>query len=198
MRGLLLTVLAACALAALALTASPAPPRWAESPGEIASRLPGWRTAVATLTVGLGVWLGGVGIEVALGRRAARVAMLLLALACPWMAKTASEAYWAPRKYVSVWRVTSASLNDAESVWRGVLGGECGYGHLVEVRLSPSGRGRGRAFPMNLSAVGHGVTAVAVLSPFAGQVVPVRAVLRDGQMTVWSSTGTLGTAQVVR
>lgn len=193
-RGLLATLLLTCAVVALALNAirSAAPPRWAESPGDIAALLTGWRVAAATLVLGLGVWVGGVGIEAVWSARAARVAAVLMVMASPWIAMGVTDAFWASRSLGELWRVDGRQTSAPAGMWRGLLHGACGYGHIVEVRIGADGRGHGRAVPIYLIA--YGATAVATLSPLDGPLAtPIRATVHNGEVTIASASDTLGT-----
>lgn len=197
-RGLLLTLLVVCAVVALGLGAvrSLRPSTWATTFGDVAALLYGWRIVSATLALGLGVWVGGVGIEAVGGTRAARWAAVLMVLASPWLIQAAEALYWTPREYVSVWRVDGGSSDQRAGLWRGFLGGECSYGHIVEIRFGADGRGRGRA--ILISGFDNGFTAAIALSPLTGpHSIPVEAVLQGGEMTVWSASETIRTAPVV-
>ncbi len=70
-------------------------------------------------------------------------------------------------------------------VWRGLLGGSCGYGSLVELRIGADGRGRGVHVPADLTA--SGVTALLALGTLDGPLAePIEAEIRDGEMVVWA------------
>lgn len=197
-RGLLLTVLAVSTIVALGLgTMSPSgSTRWTQSLGDTAALLYGWRLAVATLALGLGVWLGGVGIEAVAGRRTAQVAAVAMVLSLPCLCWTAEWAYWAPREYASVWRADGGSPTERSGLWRGYIGGECSFGHIVEVRFGADGRGRGRA--VHFTGYDNGLTVAIALSPVTGPLTfPIEAVMHDGELRAWSASGPLGTAAVV-
>ena len=185
-RGLLLTVLLVSAAVALGLGAvrSPHPPQHIGGLRDVAWLLSGWRLALAVLALGGVIWAGGAVLEAVVGIRATRVAAVLLALTSPVLGYAATGAYWQAREYRSVWRADGLSPDTPSGLWRGMLGGGCGYGSLIEVRVDASGRGRGVRVPAYLGA--SGVTALLAFGTLDGPLAePVDVEVRDGEMTVW-------------
>ena len=197
-RGLLLTVLLVSAVVALGLGAvrSPHPPQHIDGLHDVAWLLSGWRLALAVLALGGAVWAGGAMLEAAAGIRVARLAAALLVLASPVLAYAAVGAFWDAREYRSVWRADSSSPHTPSGLWRGMLGGECGYGSLIEVRVGADGRGNGVHIPAYLGA--SGVTALLAFGTLDGPLAePVDVEIRDGEMTVWVEGWGAITADVV-
>ena len=195
--GLLLTLIAVCAVVALGLGAlRPAqPPEWIDGVRDNALLLRGWRVAAAALCMGVGVWAVLALVASVRARFVPWVALGLLA-ACPVVANYAAETYWARRGLSAVWPVSGPHRSPV-GTWRGVLLGSCGYGSLVHLTIGPDGEGLGRAVHVNLTS---GLTSAAVvLSPLDGpHSVPVRARLLDGRMLIVAEEDTLGTPHVVR
>lgn len=195
-RGALSTLLTICALVSLGLhLLRPAhAPEWADGVGGAAWLLPGWRMASAAMFVGISAWVGGVIVEAAARTRAARIAGAVLILASPWIARAADDAYWAPREYRSVWKADGRP--GAEGVWRGVVGGSCGYGSLVEVRVGADGYGRGTAITVDLSA--YTASALLAFAPLDGPLADhVEVALHGDEMTIWSETDPPAILQVI-
>lgn len=187
--GFLATVLAVSALATLGLDAlrPPTIPPSADGVAGQAWLLYGGWVVLTVLVVGVGVWSLGCLIEAAVGTRGARVAAVALLIATPPLVHQVEDAYWDARSWGTAWREDGRKTDTLVGTWRGLAGGECGYFTVLRVHLDADGEGIGTAVPMYIGT--HLSTAMIALSPLDGPLaIPVRASVRDGLLTTWSTT----------